>query len=62
MEDMYEILQEQVIEQLGGFLFQTRKEPTLSPKLLKTVQSKDFDLYISRLRKVGEKTTALVDS
>lgn len=49
---MYEILQEQVIEQLGGLLFQTKKETALSPKLLKGVQQQDFDLYISRLRQV----------
>lgn len=51
MEDLYEILQEQIIDQVGEIL-QPSKKTILSPKLFKDVQQKDFDLYIARLRKV----------
>jgi len=53
IDDLYEIVQEQVIDQVGGML-QTSRKPTVSPKLLKSVQQQDFDLYIARLRKVYE--------
>lgn len=51
MDDLYEILHDQVIDQFGEIL-QPKVRPVLSPKLLKQVQQKDFDLYIARLRKV----------
>ena len=51
MEDLYEIVQEQVIDQVGEML-QPSKKAVLSPTLFKSVQQKDFDLYIARLRKV----------
>lgn len=51
MEDLYEILQEQIIDQVGEMLQPTKKIST-NPMFIKDVQQKDFDLYITRLRKV----------
>jgi len=46
-------VQEQVIDQVGEMI-QSARKPNISPKLLKSVQQQDFDLYIARLRKVYE--------
>jgi hypothetical protein len=50
MEDLYEILEEQVLDQLGGII-NPQKKSLPNPNIMK-VQQKDFDSYVLKIRKV----------
>lgn len=50
MDDLYEILQEHVIDQLGEMIQYSRK-PTLNTPLQR-IQAGDFDVYVAKLKTV----------
>lgn len=50
MDDLYEILQEHVIDQVGEMIQYSRK-PTLNAPLQR-IQAGDFDVYVAKLKTV----------
>jgi len=52
MDDLYDILQEHVIDQLGEMIMYNKKPQLTASTHNEKIQSVDFEIYIAKLKNV----------